>query len=401
MTIPSIGGAGLRAATAGAESLSPLARSTLDSARTLGATNGQQLADAIARLPGAAQQRQVLQEIAPQLNPHELQATQSALRQRGVDVDGTGNAPDAASATATATAANAANADLALDLTQIGLDIVGLFDPTPISDGANTLISLGRGDWLGAGLSAISMVPYIGDAAKLGKLGGYAQTVAKAVEAAARNPAMRQALEPGIRAIADALDKVPLDKLPDGLRQQLTTLKELTQSFGQGGTRAGTNSVANGAEAAADSARIGAAATRVGAQPLWGRYLDDIAAQTGRAVPEAQQRLLTEHLDSATHTRLAPADSKAHRADFNRVKNELIDQWEQHTGQSWPRYAEDQFSANGTLVRRAGQPYDAHHIIESSYAGPNEWWNMHPARFPDQHQQGIHRAGGPASQVFP
>ena len=44
--------------------------------------------------------------------------------------------------------------------------------------------------------------------------------------------------------------------------------------------------------------------------------------------------------------------------------------------------------------------YDAHHIIESSYGGPNQWWNMHPARFPDQHQQGIHRAGGPSNQIF-
>ena len=95
------------------------------------------------------------------------------------------------------------------------------------------------------------------------------------------------------------------------------------------------------------------------------------------------------------------AESKAHRAQFNKVKNELITQWEKQTGQSWPRYAEDLYSKNGTLVRRAGQPYDAHHIIESSYGGPNEWWNMHPARFPDQHQQGIHRAGGPGSQVFP
>lgn len=392
MTTPSIGGAGWRAATsAGTESLSPLARSTLDSARTLGATHGDRLAEAIARLPDAAQQRQVLQEVAPQLTPHELEATQSALRQRGVDVDATASAPGAARANA------AADAELALDLTQIGLDIAGLFDPTPISDGANALISLGRGDWLGAGLSAISIIPYIGDAAKLGKLGKYAQTVANAVEAAARNPALRQSLEPGIRAIGEALEKVPLDKLPDGLRQQLTTLRELTQSFGQGGTRAG----AQGVEHAADTARLGAAATRVGAQPQWGRYLDDIASQTGRAVPDAQQRLLTEHLANTTHVRLSAADSKAHRADFNRVKNDLIAEWEQHTGQSWPRYAEDQFSANGTLVRRAGQPYDAHHIIESSYAGPNEWWNMHPARFPDEHQQGIHRAGGPASQIFP
>ena len=64
------------------------------------------------------------------------------------------------------------------DVTQIALDIVGLVDPTPISDGVNGLISLGRGDWLGAGISAVSMIPYVGDAAKLGKLGRYAENTA-------------------------------------------------------------------------------------------------------------------------------------------------------------------------------------------------------------------------------
>ena len=393
MTTPPIGGAGWRAAAAGAHQLSPLARSTLEGARTLGATNGQHLADAIARLPDAAQRRQVLQEVAPELAPSELAATQSALRERGVDV----GAPPARGGQPKANA----DADLALDLTQIGLDVAGLFDPTPISDGANALISIGRGDWLGAGLSAISMVPYIGDAAKLGKLGKYAQTVAKATEAVARNPALRESLEPGIRAIGKALDKVPLDKLPDSLRQQLTTLKELTQSFGQGASRATARGADNVAEGVADTARAGRSAARVGAQPQWGRYLDDITSQTGRAVTPEQQRLLTDYLAHNNPTRLSTTESKAHRADFNRVKNELITQWEQHTGQAWPRYTEDLHSANGTLVRKAGQPYDAHHIIESSYGGPAEWWNMHPARFPDQHQQGIHRAGGPASQIFP
>ena len=38
------------------------------------------------------------------------------------------------------------------DLTQMTLDIVGIFDQTGISDGANAMISIGRGDWVGAGL---------------------------------------------------------------------------------------------------------------------------------------------------------------------------------------------------------------------------------------------------------
>ncbi|HRN08383.1 MAG TPA: hypothetical protein PLM95_16275, partial [Ottowia sp.] len=341
------------------------------------------LAQHLQRLPDGAR-RQLLDEVAPHLSPRDLQDVQHQM----------GQPPAPAKA-------KGIDADLALDLTQIGLDIAGIFDPTPISDGANTLISLGRGDWLGAGLSAISMIPYVGDAAKLGKLGKYAQTVAKAIDAARANPALRQALAPGIQAIGDAIAKLPLDKLPESARKQLTTLKELTGIFAKE-----SDTAARTALRAADdvpttgAARAGAAASRVGAQPAWGKYLNDIKAQTGLAVSPKQQKLIDEALAKNDYTRLSTAESKAHRAQFNKVKNELITQWEKQTGQSWPRYTEDLYSKNGTLVRRAGQPYDAHHIIESSYGGPNQWWNMHPARFPDQHQQGIHRAGGPSNQIF-
>ncbi|GII75518.1 hypothetical protein Sru01_05000 [Sphaerisporangium rufum] len=43
-------------------------------------------------------------------------------------------------------------------------DLVGIFDPTPISDGVSGVISLGQGDWKGALLSMAAMIPYFGDA---------------------------------------------------------------------------------------------------------------------------------------------------------------------------------------------------------------------------------------------
>lgn len=115
--------------------------------------------------------------------------------------------------------------DLILDVTQIGLDIVGIFEPTPFADGANTLISLGRGDWFGAITSAAGIIPYVGDAAKLGKLGRWAETIAKAVDLAATNPAFRRAIEPTLRKIADAIDSVGLNRLPDSVRGPLSSIK--------------------------------------------------------------------------------------------------------------------------------------------------------------------------------
>jgi hypothetical protein len=103
---------------------------------------------------------------------------------------------------------------LGLDIVQFGLDIIGIFEPTPIADGTNTLISLARGDWLGAGLSALGIVPYVGDLAKAGKLGKYAKAVAEAVELAKKSPKLAKALAPGMRALrkiiatAQAIPKV-------------------------------------------------------------------------------------------------------------------------------------------------------------------------------------------------
>ncbi|MFH1897551.1 MAG: HNH endonuclease [Candidatus Desantisbacteria bacterium] len=69
------------------------------------------------------------------------------------------------------------NNELKLDLMQSVLDAVGIADPTPISDGLSCLISLGRSDFIGAGLSLISIVPYVGDV--VGKSAKASRFVAK------------------------------------------------------------------------------------------------------------------------------------------------------------------------------------------------------------------------------
>lgn len=90
-----------------------------------------------------------------------------------------------------------------------------------------------------------------------------------------------------------------------------------------------------------------------------------------------------------------------HRKQFTtKVKNNCIIQWEINTGQSWPKYTETIYSKNGIIIRNIGDPYDAHHIIENSYIGNHEWWNITPAKFPDEHQSGIHKKDSPCSRLF-
>jgi hypothetical protein len=53
----------------------------------------------------------------------------------------------------------------------MALDLAGIFDPTPVSDGLSGLVSLFRGEWAQAGLSVAAMVPWIGDTGKVLKFG--------------------------------------------------------------------------------------------------------------------------------------------------------------------------------------------------------------------------------------
>jgi hypothetical protein len=48
------------------------------------------------------------------------------------------------------------------------------------------------------------------------------------------------------------------------------------------------------------------------------------------------------------------------------------------------------FGLNEVPYIKKGAPYDAYHIIENVYGGPHEWWNIHPASNPIEHQVGIH-----------
>ncbi|MCO6454946.1 MAG: hypothetical protein J5I93_06570 [Pirellulaceae bacterium] len=120
-------------------------------------------------------------------------------------------------------------------------------------------------------------------------------------------------------------------------------------------------------------------------------YLNTIENHTGFRLHPAQRARLIDDLRTNSYSRLTSEAGRQHRRGFTQtVRRNQIAEWERQTGQTWPRYAEDLVNENGTVLRRAGDPYDAHHVIESIYSGPHEWWNLTPARFPNQHQGGVH-----------
>jgi RHS repeat-associated protein len=65
---------------------------------------------------------------------------------------------------------------------QAGLDLAGIADPTGIADGINAGLSLKNGDWLGAGISALGIIPLVGDLAKVGKVEKDVKVIKNAVD---------------------------------------------------------------------------------------------------------------------------------------------------------------------------------------------------------------------------
>ncbi|TWI35675.1 HNH endonuclease [Paracoccus sulfuroxidans] len=128
------------------------------------------------------------------------------------------------------------------DMAQMALDLTGLVDPTPISDGANTLVSLFRGDVGGALISAAGMLPYAGDLAKVGKLGKWAKTIDNAVELAARDSKFLEKAKPALETIRGAINKIPesvMNALPESAQKTLRGIaKKIDDALGAAARRA-------------------------------------------------------------------------------------------------------------------------------------------------------------------
>jgi len=121
--------------------------------------------------------------------------------------------------------------DLAVDVVQFALDIVGIVDPSGTADAMSGLISLGRGKWLDAAISGVSMVPYIGDLAKTAKLPRYVKSIAEAVKLGSKDHKFARELKPALLKIKEALDKVPIGNLPASAQAQIRQILTDIEAF--------------------------------------------------------------------------------------------------------------------------------------------------------------------------
>jgi hypothetical protein len=124
-------------------------------------------------------------------------------------------------------------AETLLDLTQMGLDIAGAIEPTPIADGVNAGISVLRGNWLDAGVSAAGFIPWLGDLAKLTRIAEYPGRLARAIKLALESDRFMKLLLPVLKKLRAALERIPTQRLPDRIRQPLENLKKQLDNFFQ------------------------------------------------------------------------------------------------------------------------------------------------------------------------
>ena len=97
-----------------------------------------------------------------------------------------------------------------------------------------------------------------------------------------------------------------------------------------------------------------------------------------------------------------PSEKNAEmREEFNEKREELIKEWEEKTGIDWPRYQEDVYDEKtGTLIRKAGDRYDAHHIQPLSLGGKNEAGNITPVHANSHYdRRGIHAPDSPYAKM--
>lgn len=92
-------------------------------------------------------------------------------------------------------------------------------------------------------------------------------------------------------------------------------------------------------------------------------------------------------------------EMKQLKIEYNKEKDNLIDNWENETGRVWPTYKEDVYittkSGEKIKIREAGARYDAHHVQPLSMGGKNEASNITPMRA-DVHMDhyGVHSLDG-------
>jgi hypothetical protein len=104
--------------------------------------------------------------------------------------------------------------------------------------------------------------------------------------------------------------------------------------------------------------------------------------------------------DGNSWSRIDSAENVIMREDFDKSKRDLIAQWEADNGIPWPIYNEDIYMETGSIIRRAGHRYDAHHIQPLTFGGRNIAANITPLHVLEHFdKRGVHAPDSPCGRI--
>ena len=120
-----------------------------------------------------------------------------------------------------------------VDRVQDTVDLVGIVDPTGVADAANAVGYAARGEWGKAAISAMGIIPYLGD---VGKVGKYAARGGKAarVEKAAAKVAERSAARAAEKAAVHGAEKAAVRGAEKAATKPVSRLDKIKQAYQKG-----------------------------------------------------------------------------------------------------------------------------------------------------------------------
>ncbi|HNZ02194.1 MAG TPA: hypothetical protein PKJ34_13340 [Anaerolineaceae bacterium] len=98
--------------------------------------------------------------------------------------------------------------------------------------------------------------------------------------------------------------------------------------------------------------------------------------------------------------KLSPDETAEKRTEYRNEYKNLMSAWEEKHGMPWPTYQEDVHSPGGDVIKKAGNPYDMHHIHPLGMGGENQVKNITPMHTLEHTDSwGIHKPDSPYRQI--
>lgn len=124
-------------------------------------------------------------------------------------------------------------------------------------------------------------------------------------------------------------------------------------------------------------------------------YFEDLKSKS-----EYPETISDKPFEVSDLKRITPVENAKMHDEYDDLKADLRKQWEEINGMPWPKYENDVYSANGNLIRKAGDNYDLHHVQPLGMGGKNEVGNITPLHAEVHYdKQGIHAPDSPYSKI--